>query len=44
MNTHDEQKPGKGLVLKIAKTKYQETHAINDPRFVLMNDYQLHAL
>ena len=44
MNTHDEQKPGKGLVLKIAKTKYQETHSIKDTRFVSMNDYQLHSL
>ena len=44
MNTHDEQKPGKGLVLRIAKTKYQETKSIEDPRFVLMGNYQLQTL
>lgn len=44
VNTHDEQKPGKGLVLKIAKTKYQDPNAVIDSRFLLTNDYHIHQL
>ena len=44
VNTHDEQKPGKGLVLKIAKRKYTDTQAINEPRFLEINDYKLYTL
>jgi hypothetical protein len=41
INAHDEQKKGRGLIIKLAKTKYEDMnhHATLDPRIVVMEDY-----
>lgn len=39
LNTHDEQKPGKGLVLKLSQAKYTDTAKLNNPQFINLPDY-----
>ncbi len=43
INTHDEQKTAKGLVMKIAKTKYADLQALDEPlasRFLNIEGYE----
>lgn len=43
INTHDEQKTAKGLVMKIAKTKYADLETLDEPinsKFLRINKYE----